>query len=123
MPLYTFCRLGGGSNVAMKIFRRALTSILENPDSSGLRYPLYHIPRLGPTRRIKEWRRSNGTTTEPSFSTPSIHFRDHPISNMSRIELRENTKRGGAQATDWLRALHTFAVPPYVPMKRAGLGF
>ncbi len=28
MPLYTFCRLGGGSNVAMKIFRCALNPSL-----------------------------------------------------------------------------------------------
>lgn len=41
MPLYTFCRLGGGSKVAMKIFFRCAVSVQpgprENHDSSGLR--------------------------------------------------------------------------------------
>ncbi|KAI0285984.1 pirin domain-containing protein [Russula aff. rugulosa BPL654] len=31
---------------------------------------------------------------------------------MTKIELRENSKRGGGQTTDWLQALYTFAVPP-----------
>jgi len=39
---------------------------------------------------------------------------------MTKIELRENTKRGGGQSTDWLQANYTFAVPPCVPMNRCG---
>ena len=33
---------------------------------------------------------------------------------MTKIELRENTKRGGGQPNDWLQTQYTFAVPPCV---------
>jgi len=32
--------------------------------------------------------------------------------NMTKLVLRENPKRGGGQATEWLKGLYTFAVPP-----------
>lgn len=41
---------------------------------------------------------------------------------MTKIELRENSKRGGGQTTDWLQANYTFAVPPCVPMNCCGVG-
>jgi hypothetical protein len=38
----------------------------------------------------------------------------HQLLNMTKLVLRENSKRGGGQATEWLKGQYTFAVPPYV---------
>jgi hypothetical protein len=119
MPLYTFCRLGGGSNVAMKIFRWAAlssqASFWKDPDSSGLRYHIRSLLTRSDRQDKRRWGR-------PSLSTSTTaQFRDQ-LSNMTKIELRENIKRGGGQSTDWLQAKYTFAVPPCVPMNRCGVG-
>ena len=52
-----------------------------------------------------------------------ININRDQLSNMSKIELRENTKRGGGQSTDWLQASYTFAVPPCVPTNCAWLAY
>jgi len=44
-------------------------------------------------------------------SINTVAFRDQSL-NMTKIELRENSKRGGGQPNDWLRSQYTFAVPP-----------